>query len=129
VTIAEEHARYLRALVEATPVGNRAARLVEAMRELRASQWDASELSLRGVFEITSAALAEREALLDGLIQLLREGTEGVEDRWLREAMRLRRGAEGLVELARQEGEWRPRAWNAPLNLNPVRCQITLCKV
>jgi hypothetical protein len=117
VTIAEEHARYLRALVEATPVGNRAARLVEAMRELRASQWDASELSLRGVFEITSAALAEREALLDGLILLLRE------------AMRLRRGAEGLIELARQEGERRPRAWNAPLNLNPVRCQITLCKV
>lgn len=117
VTITEEHARYLRALVEATPADERATRLLGAMRNLSATQWDASGLSLRGVFEIGPAPLAGCEELLDGLIKLLREGTENVDDRWLREAVRLRRGAAGLAELARREGEWRPRAWTDWLEL------------
>ena len=52
-----------------------------------------------------------REAWLDELIAALRDDREREADRWLREAVELRRGALGLQELARQESPWRPQAW------------------
>lgn len=106
-----EYYRFLRAVVETAPAKRRAQRLLDAMRDLRQRHWDACDLSILGVLEITPSPLADRAALLDDLIRLLGKGTENDDDRWLRQAVRLRRGAEGLAELARKEGQWRPRVW------------------
>lgn len=52
-----------------------------------------------------------REAWLDDIIAAFHQDRDREADRWLREAVRLRRGTAGLEELARQDSPWRPHAW------------------
>ncbi len=52
-----------------------------------------------------------REVWLDEIIAALRHEREREADRWLREAVRLKRGAAGLLDLARRDSPWRPHAW------------------
>jgi hypothetical protein len=111
VSIEEEMARYLRAAVDTAPAGNRPERLLETWGELMGIRSDAGELSLEAVFEITPAPVQGRDALLDGLIARLGDRAGYHSDTWLRAAVRLRHGIEGLAELARTEGTRRPHAW------------------
>lgn len=117
VEMAEECARYLRAVVETAPPTHRATDLLKAVRDLRSKLWEANQLHLQHIFDVKPEPVSESGVLLDDLVQLLREGNEYIDDLWLREAVRIKRGADGLAELARQEGRFRPHAWTDWLEL------------
>ncbi len=111
VVICGEQVRYLRALGETSPAGQRAVQLLATKRHLHQSLWERCKLSLHSVLECRPMAPDERGEWLDELIRLLRQDREGDADGWLREAVKLRHGGDGLRDLARQENPWRPRAW------------------
>jgi hypothetical protein len=112
VIIEEEMGRYLRAMVDTAPADdNRSERLLEAWGGLLMMQFDAREVSLDAVFEVSPAPIEGVEALLDGLIARLKDQAGYHCDAWFRAAVRRQHGTEGLAELARTDGTRRPHAW------------------
>ncbi len=109
--IGEHQIRYLRALGENAPGGQRGVLLVQTLRHLDRSLWEGCSATVQSVMESAPLAQGEREDWLDDLTRCLRTDREREADPWLREAVKLRRGGEGLGELARQDSPWRPRAW------------------
>lgn len=105
----EARARYLRAVYETESPAQRPQVLYEQMRV--AEQWFSPPPMLEEVLSITRAALPDREHFVDAWITFLRQQEETLADLWLREAIRLSRGAAGLAELARAEGHKRPHAY------------------
>lgn len=102
----EERARYLRSVVERRG-SDRGRALLSAWGHLT----DREEVRLVDVFEITSAPVPNQDALLDEMIPLLEEQGDDACDAWLRQATRIRFGADGLERLARQSNGRRPEAW------------------
>lgn len=102
----EERARFLRSVVE-TGGPDRGRNLLTAWGHLV----DREEVKLADVVEITSAPVPSQELLLEGLIPLLAEQGDDACDAWLRQATKIRFGADGLQRLARQSNGRRPEAW------------------
>jgi hypothetical protein len=66
---------------------------------------------LEDVIEISPKPLPDQVQFLSDWIAFLREQSGSDADGWLREAVRLSQGTQGLEELARAEGKKRPRAY------------------
>ena len=110
VDIAEARARYLRVVYETETPAPRPQVLFEQMR--RAQSWLARpRLALEGIIQISPKPLPDQDRFLRDWIAFLREQSGGDADGWLREAIRLAQGTPGLAELARAEGQKRPRAY------------------
>lgn len=126
VDIAEARARYLRAVYETETPAPRPQVLFEQMR--RAQLWLARpRLTLEGIIQISPKPLPDQESFLKDWVAFLREQSGGDADAWLREAIRLAQGTQGLEELARAEGNKRPRVyldWLAALEQEDKHRQV-----
>ncbi len=111
ISICDEQVRYLRGVGESAPPGRRGVELTEGMHRLRRNLWERCSLKVQSLIECAPMPPDVRDAWLDEIIAVLRHDREHEADRWLREAVRLRRGAVGLRELACQDRPWRPQAW------------------
>ena len=111
LVIRDDQARYLRAIGQTAAPEKRAVLLIQTKRLLAQSLWEGCDLSIQTLLEIAPLTPREREEWLDNLIGPLGQDREPGADRWLREAVRLRHGADGLRDLARRESPWCPRAW------------------
>ncbi|OJH36062.1 hypothetical protein [Cystobacter ferrugineus] len=111
VDIPEVWARYLSALYRATPPARRAEALWEAMKE--EDRWRfGPPPKLQEVRDISPEPLPDLENFLSDWEAFLRKREDDSEaEAWLREAVGLSRGAEGLRELARAGRGRHPRAW------------------
>ena len=98
IEMQQEYPRYLRAVIETSRPDQQAVTLVEAWRRLRAGIWDADEITITGILRCRTQPLDGLEGILLELMPLLREGEDIQDDRWLREAVRLRHGKSGLFE-------------------------------
>ena len=111
LVIREEQARYLRALGQTAAPGERSVLLIQTKRQLAQSLWEGCDLNIQTVLEIAPLTNHERDEWLDDMRCRLDQDRKGDADRWLREAVKLRCGGDGLRDLARRESPWRPRAW------------------
>ena len=113
VDIGEAGARYLRACYETTPVADRALTLYTQMQQVP-RQLSRSRLLLNDLVQITPRPLPDRERFLADWIAHLRaqDAPSGSDnDAWLREAVWLDQGLQGLATLARTAGQKHPRAY------------------
>lgn len=106
--LAEEKARYLRACLESGLPAHHARRLLAVWAGIRAGF---PALPLAAVLEIDPQPLAGREALLEALIKALAVLADDLCDTWLREAVYLRHGLDGLESWVEKHGDRRPQAW------------------
>lgn len=109
VDVQEAIARYLRAVYETEPPGNRPRVLYEEMS--RFSPHPLKLARLEDLIEISPRPFPDRETFLSDWIAFLRTQHGPNADAWLREAVRLSQGTAGLEQLARTEGRKRPRAY------------------
>jgi tetratricopeptide (TPR) repeat protein len=110
VDIGEARARYLRAVYETEPPVHRPQALFEQMRQMQ-SRIARPRPMLEDIIEISPKPLPDQSQFLSDWIAFLREQSGSDADGWLREAVRLSQGTQGLEELARAEGKKRPRAY------------------
>lgn len=110
VDMGEAGARYLRAVYESEPLAGRPQALFEQMQQMRSRLIRPRPL-LDDLVQISSRPLPDRERFLMEWIAFLREQSGDDADAWLREAIRLAQGTQGLKALARTEGQQRPRAY------------------
>lgn len=102
----------LRALYETTPLADRPSALYEPLRSMRTLLY--RRLRLNDLIQISPRPLPDQADFLADWIAYLRtqdtsSGSDG--DAWLREAVGLSQGLDGLAALARAEGMTRPRAY------------------
>ncbi len=110
VDLDEARARYLRAVYETKRPAGRPQALLEQMR--RAQTWGVrSRPMLNDLIQISPAPLPDQDRFLKDWIAFLRKQSGPDADAWLREAIRLAQGTQGLAELAQAEGKKRPRAY------------------
>jgi hypothetical protein len=110
IEMQEARARYLRAVYETEPPKRRPKALFEYFGKLQF--WDfPSSPKLEDLLEISTRPLPDRDRFLEDWIAYLRGCDDRNADRWLREAICLTRGTQGLEELARAEGKKHPRAY------------------
>lgn len=110
VDVSEARARSLRAVYETTPPASRPKVLLEQMQQ--APSWvGSSRPMLDDLLQVSPKLLPDRETFFSDWIALLRKRTDREADAWLREAIRLSQGTEGLEALARAEGKQRPGAY------------------
>ncbi len=106
----EACARYLRAVYETSPPARRPSVLFEHL--CKATSWLGG---LRPMFDeivqISTRPLPGQKAFLEDWIAFLRRRSGSDADAWLREAIRLLHGTQGLEQLARTAGAKRPRAY------------------
>ena len=110
VDIGEARARYLRAVYETEPPARRPQALLEQMHQVQ-SWLVISRPTLEDIIQISPQPLPDQGQFLADWIAFLRGQSGGDADSWLREAVRLSQGTQGLEELARAEGKKRPRAY------------------
>lgn len=110
VDIGEAGARYLRAVYETEPAGSRPQSLFTQMQQVR-SWLMRSRPMLDDLIQISPRPLPDRETFLPDWITFLRAQSGADADAWLREAVWLSQGTQGLEALARTEGPARPRAY------------------
>lgn len=126
VDVGEARARYLRAVYETTPLPRRPKILAERMQQ--AQSWVGGSLPmLDDLVQVSPKPLSDREQFFADWIAFLRQRTDREADAWLREALRLSQGTQGLEALARTEGNKRPRAyldWLAALEREGKRREI-----
>lgn len=111
--VRESRARYLRAVYETESPERRPAVLFERLDEPQWSSFGSDEPSmmLEDLLGISPRSLPDKGRFLDDWIAYLKTREEFRADAWLREAVRLAKGTQGLEELARNEGRQRPRAY------------------
>jgi hypothetical protein len=110
VDVGEASARYLRAVYEAESPDHRPQALFAQMQQVR-SWLTRSRPMLDDLIQISPRSLPDREQFLAEWIAFLRAESGADADTWLREAVRLSQGTQGLETLARTEGQARPRAY------------------
>ncbi|MFQ5593561.1 MAG: hypothetical protein ACE5HA_05380 [Anaerolineae bacterium] len=110
VDMDEARARYLRAVYEMEPPARRPQALFEQMQQVR-SWLLRSRPMLDDLIQISPQPLPEQERFFADWINFLRTQSGSDADAWLREAVRLSQGTQGLAALARAEGKERPRAY------------------
>lgn len=102
--------RYLRALYEQVPESERVEALfAEFERTQRTLYFFIPRLE--AVEASHSEPLSGRETFLTAWTAFLEPLETPHAERWFREAVRLQKGEEGLISLARSAGNQRPRAW------------------
>jgi hypothetical protein len=106
----EAVARYLRAVYETEPAGQRPQTLLAQMQQVR-SWLMRSRPMLNDLIQISPRPLPDRERFWADWISFLQTQSGPDADGWLREAVRLSQGTRGLEDLARAEGQARPRAY------------------
>jgi hypothetical protein len=104
-------ARYLRAVYETEPLESRPQALFERMQPAARYGLVGLRPSLGALLRASPRPLPDREHFITDWIAFLRLQSGGAADAWLREAVRLSQGTEGLEMLARTEGRSRPRAY------------------
>jgi hypothetical protein len=110
VDIGEARARFLRAVYETEPLADRPKALFEQMRQAPSS-FGKPHPALNDIIQISTRPLPDQDSFLKNWIAFLRKQSGSEADAWLREAIRLAQGTQGLEELARTEGKKRPRAF------------------
>jgi hypothetical protein len=110
VDIGEVSARYLRAVYETEKLARRPKALFEQMQQVRSWMF-LKQLKLGDVIQISPKPLPDQDWFLSDWITFLRKQSGYDADAWLREAIGLSRGTQGLAELAQTEGKERPRAY------------------
>lgn len=110
VDIDEARARHLRAVYETKSLAQRPQALFEQMQQMRPSHVRA-HVMLDDIMQISRKPLPDQEEFLKAWIAFLRKQRGSDADAWLREAIRLAQGTQGLEQLARAEGKKRPRAY------------------
>jgi hypothetical protein len=108
--MAAARGRYLRAIYETEPPEARPGKLLDEMQELSDFMWR-SPVKLADLIQASGRPLPDQESFLRAWISLLREQSGKRADLWLREAIRLAEGTEGLAAFARKEGKDHPRAY------------------
>jgi len=108
--VGEARARFLRAVYETTPPARRSTILFEQMQQAR-SWVGGSCPMLNDLLQVSPKPLSDWEQFLTDWIALLRTRTDREADAWLREAIHLSQGTQGLETLARTEGKAHPRAY------------------
>lgn len=128
VDVSEAWARYLRAVYETESPERRPLVLFEQMLQVRS--WVAGgRPKLDDLIHISLQPLPDQEQFLTDWIAFLRTQGGSEADAWLREAVRLSQGRRGLEELARAEGQRRPRAyldWFTALELEGKSREVLL---
>lgn len=110
VDIDEARARYLRAVYETESSQRRPEVLFEHFGRFRS--WDFRSVPmLEDLLEISTRPLPDQDRFLEDWIAFLKQQDDANADRWLREAIRIARGVQGLEELALTEGAKRPRTY------------------
>lgn len=110
VDVGESQARYLRAVYETEPSKTRPQTLLEQMQQTRT--WISGPRPvLNDLIQISPAPLSDQDRFFADWIALLRREKGDEADAWLREAIGLAHGTQGLKELALVEGRKRPRAY------------------
>jgi hypothetical protein len=99
------HVRYLRAVYDTESSERRPQTLLAQMQRF------SPRPLLAEVIQISPQPPPEQERFLADWIAFLHEQKGADADAWLREAIRLARGTEGLAALAQTEGKSRPRAY------------------
>jgi hypothetical protein len=111
VDLPEARARYLRAVYLTTPPERRAPVLLEELRLMRSLLPGGPRPLVQEWLDISSEPLPDRDAFLREWIALLRSHEDPDAHAWLREAVRLAEGAQGLRALAFSQPERHPRAF------------------
>ena len=106
----ESRSRYLRAVYEVENLEQRPEALWDAMLDVL-SWLGAPRPMFSDVIQISPKPLADQKPFLSAWIDLLKGETGSEADAWLREAVRLAAGVQGLVDLVRAEGPQRPRVY------------------
>jgi len=109
VDMKEIVARYLRSVYETTSCDKRPQLLFDEMQNVLSIVQD--RIGLEDLMQITTNPLPDEEQFLDNWTSFLRKQDDKAADYWLREAIKLAKGTEGLKELALSEGQKRPRAF------------------
>ena len=107
----EAVARYLRAVCESEPPGNRPQALFDEMSRFFSISYPPRRVMLLDLIQISPRPLPDREAFLSDWIAFLQAQTGPQADAWLREAVRMAQGTAGLERLARTKGREHPRAY------------------
>jgi hypothetical protein len=107
--VGEAKARYLRALYETAPIGERPERLAGELARLA---WVGGGVTLRQIAETRRAALPDLDAFLPRWIDQA-GADDGLGVELLVEAVELERGSAGLGELARERGVRQPEIFVA----------------
>ena len=110
VEVGEARARYLRAVYDTEALAHRPQALFEQM-QLTRSWLPRPRPMLDDVIQISPKPLPDSEQFFPDWIAFLRTQPGSDADAWLREAIRLSQGTQGLAALARAEGTQRPRAY------------------
>jgi hypothetical protein len=110
VEVSEARARYLRAVYDTEALTHRPQALFEQMEPTR-SWLTKPRPMLDDVIQISPQPLPDSEQFFPDWIAFLRTQPGSDADAWLREAIRLSQGTQGLAALARAEGMQRPRAY------------------
>jgi soluble cytochrome b562 len=106
----DARARYLCAVYETEPPARRATVLLEQFQDAPTREYSGRP-SLQQLLDVAPRPLSDFATFLSDWIALLRQDDGYETDAWLREAIRLAHGTAGLAELARREGQQRPRAF------------------
>jgi hypothetical protein len=110
VEIGEALARYLRAVYETEPAARRPEAMFDEMQ--RVQSWVSRRRPmLEDIIQISPRPLPGQDSFLEDWITFLRDQNDRDADAWLREAIRLSQGTQGLQDLARTEGTTRPAAY------------------
>lgn len=110
VDLGEACARYLRAVYETESPAHRPKALFEQMHQIK-SWFSRPRPMLEDLLQISPKPMPDRDRFFSDWKAFLREQNDRAADAWLREAIRLSQGTQGLEELARAEGKDRPRAY------------------
>ncbi len=105
----ESLARYSFAVYSLAPADQRVEQLYDAL--LQANQWSGKRILFNQVMQISLSPLPDLAAFWPVWIAFLKEQSGADASAWLREAVRLTQGTDGLAVLARAEGMRHPRAY------------------
>jgi len=107
----ETWGRYLRTLYETVSKKDRCKDLYDAMQKMPGAPWGGPGIGIDSLVEISPEPLKGWDKFLEDWTAFLSRQKDSRADRWLREAVKLKGGAAGLQEFAREQGKARPRAF------------------
>lgn len=110
VDMDEARARHLRAVYETESPARRPQALFEQMQQTQSWLFRPRPM-LDDLIQISPRPLPDQERFLADWMAFLWEQSGSDADAWLREAVQLSQGTQGLEALARAEGKERPRAY------------------
>jgi hypothetical protein len=110
IDMKEAAARYLRSVYETASTESRPQLIFDEMLHVP-SRIAERQIGLEDLIQISTESLPDKEQFLNDWISFLRTQEHRAADYWLREAVRIARGIEGLKELALSDGKKHLRAF------------------